>query len=127
MDLSTFVAQIAAVAYLSIGVGMLVDKKHYKKLFDSILKDMSVMYLGGFMALIAGFAIVTFHNVWVQDWTILITIIGWLALIKGVLLLVFPSVFMKWVKTMFKTKHLSRYSFVILFIGLVFGYFGFVA
>lgn len=127
MDLPTFVAQVAALVYLSIGIGMLVDKAYYKKLFDDIFKDTSAIYLGGFMALIAGFAIVTYHNVWEQSWVVLVTIIGWLALVKGVLLLAFPSSFLAWSKSLFGPKNMGTYSFIILVLGLVFGYFGFVA
>jgi hypothetical protein len=127
MDLTTFVAQALAIVYLSIGVGMLVDKKHYKKLFDEVFKDTLGMYLGGIIALVMGFALVTYHNEWVQDWTVLITIIGWLALVKGVMLLAFPGAFLGWTKGMFKPKNLGAYAFVVLVIGLVFGYFGFVA
>ena len=126
MDLSTFVAQVLAVVYLSVGVGMLLDKAYYKKLFSEVFSDHLGMYLGGIMALVAGVALVSYHNVWSQDWTVLVTIIGWLALIKGVMLLAFPSVFMKQFKGFAKTKYLHTMSFVVLALGLVFGYFGFM-
>ena len=127
MDLSIFVAQVAAIVYLAIGVGILVDKKYYDKVFDSLMKDMTAMYLGGFVALLAGYSLVTFHNDWVKSWEVLVTILGWLALIKGVMLLAFPSTFLSVVKPWVKSKNLSGMAAVAVVLGLVFGYFGFVA
>ena len=77
------------------------------------------------MALLAGFLIVNFHNVWVWDWTVIITVLGWLALLKGILLLLLP-------KTMVA---LTRLVTNILWVAVVFvlvmagvlGYFGFFA
>lgn len=126
MDLSIFVAQVAAVVYLSVGVGILVDKKHYSKVFDSVMKDTAAMYIGGFMALLVGFSLVTFHNDWMKSWEVLVTIIGWLALVKGVMLLAFPSTFLGVVKPWMKSKNLSAFAMVAVVLGLVFGYFGFI-
>ena len=127
MDLSIFVAQVAAIVYLSIGVGMLLDKKYYARLLEGIMKDTTAMYLGGFMALIAGFALVTYHNEWVKSWEVLVTILGWLALVKGVMLLAFPTTFVNMTKSWISGKYMSTYALIVIVFGLVFGYFGFVA
>lgn len=127
MNLSVFVAQLAAIVYLSIGVGMLLDKKYYKKLLDGVMKDMTALYLGGFMALIVGYALVTYHNDWVKSWEVLVTILGWLALVKGVMFLAFPTTMLDLTKSWVNGKFLSVYAFGAIVLGLVFGYFGFVA
>jgi len=44
-------------------------------------------YIGGIIALIMGVVIVGFHNVWTGWAAILVTIVGWAALIEGVLML----------------------------------------
>jgi len=91
MELSIFIAKIFAFVYLAIGLGMLINTKYYKKAIDDMLDNSGVMYLGGVMALVIGYLMVTYHNFWVKDWTVIITVIGWLAFIKGVLLLVLPN------------------------------------
>ena len=126
MNLSIFVAQLAAIVYLSVGVGMLVDKKYYGKFLDSFTKDTTAMYLGGFMALIAGFSLVTYHNEWVKSWEVLVTILGWLALVKGVMLLAFPSTLFGMTKSWVNSKNVGIYAVVVIALGLVFGYFGFI-
>ncbi|MBN2307175.1 hypothetical protein JXD20_04270, partial [Candidatus Peregrinibacteria bacterium] len=127
MDLSIFVAQVAAIVYLSVGVGIFLNKKYYAKSMEGLLKDTGTMYLGGFIALIAGFALVTFHNDWVKSWEVLVTILGWLGLVKGVMLLAFPATFLKLAKSMVSAKNVNVMAFVAVVLGVVFGYFGFIA
>jgi len=126
METSIFVAQLAAIIYLSVGVGMLVSPDHYKKLFDSLSKDIGAMYVGGFMAMVAGFSLVTYHNVWVQEWPILITLIGWLALAKGFLILAFPKLMQRMSQSIVHSKSIGLFSVLAILVGLVFVYFGYI-
>lgn len=43
----------------------------------------TVTYLNGLLLFIAGLAVVRAHNHWVADWSVLITLIAWLALLGG--------------------------------------------
>ena len=42
-----------------------------------------VVYLSGVLMLVAGLAIVRAHNHWARDWTVLVTLSGWLGLVLG--------------------------------------------
>jgi len=42
-----------------------------------------VVYLSGVLIFLAGLAIVRAHNSWRRDWTVLVTLIGWFALLLG--------------------------------------------
>ena len=126
MDLSIFVARAAAVVYLAVGLGMIFDKVYYKKLLAGFTKDMTAMYLGGFVALLAGMALVTFHNDWTKSWEVLVTILGWMALVKGVMILAFPSTMMDFTKSIVKKASLTSYGYLVIVLGLIFGYFGFI-
>ncbi|MBN3509843.1 hypothetical protein JYB55_13440 [Mycolicibacterium septicum] len=46
----------------------------------------------GYLSLFLGLASVLLHNVWELNWHVLITIFGWLALIKGVIVIAWPEV-----------------------------------
>jgi hypothetical protein len=54
-----------------------------------------VIYVSGFLTLTVGYLLVTFHNIWVKDWPVIITVIGWIALVKGISLLVLPQVYVR--------------------------------
>lgn len=125
METSIFIAKLFAVAYLFIGLGMLINSKHYKKMMDGFVNNPTMLYMGGIMATLAGFLIVTFHNVW-EGWPILVTVFGWLGLVKGFALLAFPSSFDSWMK-LFKKMNMAGIGVFVLALGLLFGYFGFFA
>lgn len=80
----------------------------------------------GFTAVILGILIVNYHNIWVKDWTVLVTILGWLALMKGVLIIAFPSFVQSYSKLIFEGKGLQFFPYIAALVGLMFGYFGFV-
>jgi hypothetical protein len=42
-----------------------------------------VVYLSGVLMFVGGLAIVRAHNHWVRDWTVLVTVSGWFALMLG--------------------------------------------
>ena len=92
-----------------------------------MLDNQACLILSGFMAIIIGFLIIENHNNWVKNWTVLITIVGWAALVKGVLLLVFPNSF-KMYKPLLESNLLTNIlTPLVLLFGLVFAYFGFYA
>lgn len=124
MELSILVAKIAALIYLSAGVGALTTKIDYGKVYDDFAKSKGLTYLAGFMALILGMILVQYHNIWVKDWTVLVTILGWLSVIKGVMLIAFPDSMLKF-KPVFKNSQF--FAFLALALGAIFGYFGFIA
>jgi hypothetical protein len=126
MNLSIVLARIVSVIYLSAGVGAILDKDQYRRIADDMFKNAAVTYLMGFTAAIVGLLIVKYHNVWTGNWTVLITILGWLATIKGVLIIAVPSFVERFSKMVFGGKMLQWFPYVAYFLGLLFGYFGFV-
>ncbi len=123
METSILVAKILGIAYISIGLGVLFSPGHYKKLFSDFDKNPTFVYLGGIMALLAGFLIVNFHNIWIKDWVVVITVVGWLALVKGVLLLIAPKVILGMSKPLL--KNLKLIGLFALVLGLLVSYLGF--
>jgi hypothetical protein len=55
------------------------------------LNNQSATIILGMLAFLAGLAIVNTHNLWVSDWRVIITILGWLAIVRGALSLLFPN------------------------------------
>ena len=128
MEISIFLAQILGLVYLVIGVGVIFNSGYYHDMMKDFLKSPAILYLGGVMALLVGFLIVTYHNVWEQSWVVIITIIGWIALVKGVVLLVFPELALSSSKSFLKTKEaFAKYGIFVLALGAILSYYGFVA
>jgi hypothetical protein len=71
------------------------NPKRIRQIFDD-LKDQKFVIMAAFMAIVIGLLNILFHNTWEADWTVIITLIGWCALIEGLLLLTFPNLITKW-------------------------------
>ena len=91
MQLSKLIAKIAAVIYLSASVGAFFGADRYRKIADDLFSNAGLTYLAGFITVVIGLLIVAYHNRWTKNWTVLITILGWLALVKGISLIAFPQ------------------------------------
>ena len=55
------------------------------------LKNSRFSILIGFIAIVIGLLNILFYNEWTNDWTMIITLIGWIALGKGMFIFTFPS------------------------------------
>ena len=91
MQASLVIAQILGPMYVIVAVGLVANAAAYRQIFEAFYDSPSMAYLGGLIALIFGLVILAFHHAWPMDWTMIVTLIGWLALIKGSLLVVWPS------------------------------------
>lgn len=124
MELSILLAKIVGILYFSIGVGVVTGELNHKQLAKSF-NDLGLSFIAGFMMVILGVLMVNFHNIWVKEWIVLITIIGWAVLIKGILFIAFPKT-MAAVTNEYGVQN-RNFGFLIVAIGLLFAYFGFIA
>src|SRR5271157_4062533 len=93
MTLVNYLAEVWGISIVVISFACLIKNGHLKRLFAS-LETEDNLFLWGMMSFVIGLAMVLAYNVWEQSWQVIITILGWLALIKGLLLLLAPE-FMK--------------------------------
>ena len=126
-ELSVLIAKIASIMFLSIGVGAIFNRNLYRKIIDDTFKNAGIIGLFGFLSLIFGFLIINYHNIWVKDWTVMITVIGWIGLFKGIFLLAFPNALKKTCDPIFRGKISKIMPFLVTILGLILGYFGFLA
>jgi len=61
------------------------------------LEDQKFVILASFLAIIIGLLNVLFHNVWEKDYRLIITLIGWIALVMGLALFIFPKHTISWI------------------------------
>ncbi len=91
MSTSTYIARLIGPLFLIMGLGMVVEGDTVRALSQEFLSNLSLIYLAGMLALVAGLAIVNAHNLWVADWRVLITLLGWLSIAGGIFRLLFPG------------------------------------
>src|SRR3989338_8130325 len=91
MGLSILIARILALTYVAVGIGALNGRMNFARMVGEFEQSNALTYVAGFFALAFGMTLVTYHNVWVWDWPVLITVIGWMSMLKGATFIAFPQ------------------------------------
>jgi len=125
MDISIFLAKVSGLYLGIIAFAMLIHGKKFRNMIPEMNTPIFT-FIGGALALLLGVLIVVSHNVWDADWRVLITILGWLALIKGIVRLLFFGVSNKLNNAYKKNPPLYYVTVIILLIvGIYLSYKGF--
>ncbi len=124
MALSNFLAEIFGFSLAVAGLALLINQKNIKKLFQ-LAEDEAMTFCRGIVSFVIGVAIVLVHNIWASDWRVIITILGWLAVIKGVLCMFSPDSAKKWIDKVKDKEWIPIALVVIVLIGCLLIYFGF--
>jgi len=124
--LSNYLAEIWGISMVIVSLALLVKERHIKRLFTAIETEES-LFVWGLISSVTGVAMILSHNVWIQGWQVVITIFGWLALLKGLSLLFMPDSVKKCAKKMENSQWLPIALVVAIFVGLIITYFGFTA
>ena len=120
--------QVFSLVYLAVGIGMLINSDFYKKLFTDFCESAAMLYIGGVMSLVIGYLILALRGCSVccsSGLAVIIPIIGWLALIKGILILVRPQMIIALTKAILKESTFKIMIAWVLFLGLLFSFLGF--
>lgn len=128
MEISIFLAKALGVYFTIISVGLILNLNKLRPILVDLLRDARLVLLSGIMALIFGILIVVSHNVWVMGWPVIITILGWLSVFKGVVRIFYPEFTIKntsmWVE---KGAVFNVILFVLLVAGIILLYFGYMS
>ncbi|MFH1631427.1 MAG: hypothetical protein ABIA47_00160 [bacterium] len=127
MELSIMLAKIFAVGFLLAGAGMLLNKKAYMELWAEFAGSRVAMFTMKSIALVVGLILISVHNRWVGDWTLLITLIAWASFLKGAVQLVAPDWDREMIKKINKPGIINLGIVASIVIGLYLGYMAWLA
>lgn len=113
MELSIFLAKVIGIYLIIVSLALLINMKRFKSIIDDIMAHPGLQLVMGFNILIIGILLVVTHNIWVSSWEVIITIIAWIAFIKGILNVALPNYAKKLV------KHCTRSKNALLVIGII--------
>jgi hypothetical protein len=91
----THLAQLLAPLYLTVSLMLLFRGKLFDAIIDDFKKSPALSYFGGVMALVVGTAWLLAINSFTNFTESVFTIFGIMAIVKGVLLLLFPKTMCK--------------------------------
>lgn len=85
--LTQTIALLLALYMAAAGIGLLTDSKGFAGVMEEFRTSIGLTYIAAIAAFALGSTIVAIHNLWGSPLEIIVTIIGWAALIEGVLML----------------------------------------
>ena len=90
MSAPVYIARLAGPILVVIGVGVLLNLQHYVALTEEAVRSPTLIYIAGLLALTGGLAMVNAYRAWTGDWRVVVTVLGWLMVIGGVMRIVLP-------------------------------------
>jgi hypothetical protein len=84
-------AKLIGPILLVAALAMLANPKDLLEIAREFLKSRALIYVTGVLAMLGGLAIVKNHNVWVANWPVIITLLGWALVIGGAFRIALPS------------------------------------
>ena len=115
MNTQAFVAQFWGWLTLTVALILFVRPKVLHDVKRLIVENRAFGLAYGLMSLILGITSVLLHNVWELNWHVLITIFGWLALLKGIIVLAWPEISKN---TRYETRVLTTRIALVVVSGL---------
>ncbi len=89
--LTLFIAKLVGPAILAFGIGIFVSRDYYAKIYRDLQRETLAVFMTGLTVLLAGIAIVLYHNIWDSFLAGLVSLMGWLSVVKGLALLIVPG------------------------------------
>src|ERR1700733_14518470 len=116
---TVFLSRLIGLVALIIAVPMVIDKQAMRASFGLVVEDRGLLLVLGMASVVAGAAIVLLHNVWRKGlWPLIVTLCGWLLLLRGVLILFLPP---DVITSLVGTLHVNEYFYAYTALPLIIG------
>ena len=113
METSLFLAKLIGLYGVLMSLLWVVSGEGFRKRMEECLHDSGFLVVTGFLGVIAGLAMVAGHNVWEMNWRVVITLTGYISLLKGITLLVRPEFLAKRTRFFLEAKGKVLYGAVV--------------
>jgi hypothetical protein len=106
-----------------VGLWMLLYNDNMVKVLNSTKTSPAAFYTSGWIHLFLGLVVVSQYNVWSASLAVLVTLLGWAMIVRGILTLYMPQVVVKF--AMSRTRWLKGMGLVPLVWGLLLTWYAF--
>jgi cytochrome bd-type quinol oxidase subunit 2 len=91
MQIANKLAILAGSAFLVVGLSLFINP-YVNTAMNDLVNNQGLLWVTGLVTFVMGTVMLALYNTWSKGWRVLVTIIGWLAAIKGAVLMLFPQV-----------------------------------
>jgi len=118
MQPAVFIARLVGPPLVVIGVGVLLNLANYAAMITEAVRSPTLIYLSGLLSLFPGLAMLNAYRAWTADWRVIITVLGWLLALGGVIRIVLPQFTATLAATIYSTSAaLTVFAVVVLLLG----------
>lgn len=117
MELSIFFARLWGSFFIIFGLLFIITRQLGKTI--EMTDDKAFVISTGYITFLMGLVTVILHNLWVADWRVVITVLGWSTLIKGIGKIGFPEQINKQAQRFKKKQFVSAFLLIILGVFLL--------
>lgn len=89
--MTAFLAKFLGIYFVVVSIAMFFQPARFRKMYKDLKGNDPLLIYGGIISTLFGAFIVTIHNIWVFDWPVIMTLVGWLGLLKGIGLMASPN------------------------------------
>lgn len=114
MEISIYLARFWGSLFMILGLGSIMVNFLGKVI--KYTEDKTITVSTGYITFLLGLITVTLHNIWVANWRVTITILGWTTLLKGIEKVILPNRVNR-AAQMFKGGQ-TFWGFIIFLIGV---------
>jgi hypothetical protein len=127
MPLTYFLAELIGLYCIIMGAVMLFRKQVFEAVIDGYYRNRETIFIPGLLATFLGLMLVLSHNYWGDGLlALVVTLVGWVALIKGLWLLFFPGSATRAIDILKVKEWAWLYGIVMIVIGAYLAYAGFI-
>jgi len=120
MNTTNALLQFWGIFLTVFGLSMIINKRGTAAALQEMFKNQGFLWLVGFVTLTLGVVLVAINNVWTSGIVLLVTVMGWLVLIKGAFILFFPNVAVMLYRKFITESLLVLYGIIAFILGLIF-------
>lgn len=125
MNVSIFFAKALGLYLTIASLAIMINVQDSRLAITEMFNQRAVLFLTAIVTLILGIIMILFHNIWVADWRVIITVLCWLTFIKGIVRIYAPNIVRQW-RGVFQSKiSFLIIGFISLALGLYLLYMGF--
>lgn len=118
MQAPAFIARLTGPSLVVIGIGILLNEPNYAAMIAEAARSPTLIYISGLLTLPLGLAILNVYRSWTADWRVVVTVLGWLLAIGGVIRIVLPQFTATLATTLYSTPTgLTAFAIVVLVLG----------
>jgi uncharacterized membrane protein len=92
MPPAVLIARLIGPLFVAIGVGVLINAPFYVGSVIEGVHSPTLVYMSGVASMLAGLAMLNAYRAWTADWRVIVTILGWLMVIGGIVRIVLPQI-----------------------------------